>query len=309
VSINYGIKSGTQDAFMIRGEVKDRMIKDDPKCEVLLKKLLRGKDISAWFPDYNDYWLIGIFPSLKIDIDNFPSIKKHLLDYGRERLEQDGKGRKKTGNKWFETQDQISYWENFEKSKLIYPEITKYIPFIYDEKDHFYTNNKCFILTGEKLKYLTCVFNSKLFKYCFVDNFPELQGGSRELRKVFFEKLPIKQITDEQENPFEKIVDYLVALKKENSQEPTDEFMFIYFEQIANALVFELYFKEEFQRRNLEIAKYVVELPNLNEIENPIHQLRKIYVSINQDKHPVKEAIFNMLAIPQIELIMNSVEI
>jgi hypothetical protein len=188
----------------------------------------------------------------------------------------------------------------------MYPNMTKYLPFIYDETDNFYSNDKSYILTGKNLKYLTCFLNSKLFKYCFSDNFPELQGGTRELRKVFFDKIPVKQITDEQEIPFAKMVDYLVALKKESSQETTDQFMFIYFEQIANALVFELYFKAEFESRNLAIAEYLNQMPNLNESENIIHQLRKIYVSINQDKHPIKAAIFNMLAIPQIKLIMNS---
>ncbi len=306
ISINYGIKTGIQDAFMVPEDVKNSLIINDPKCEILLKKLLRGKDISAWYPDYNNYWLIGTFPSLNIDINSYPSIKKHLLDFGREKLEQDGKGRKKTGNKWFETQDQIAYWENFEKPKLIYPEITKYIPFIYDEKDHFYTNNKCFILTGERLKYLTCVLNSKLFKYCFIDNFPELKGGSIELRKVFFEKIPVKKITDKQEIPFSKIVEYLVALKKENSQENTDQFIFIYFEQIANALIFELYFAEEFKKRNLYISKHIIDLPSLDENEKVIHQLRKIYISINNQNNPLKQAIFSMLSIPQIELIMNT---
>lgn len=309
VAINYGVKTGIQDAFMVQKNLKEELIKEDPKCATLIKRLLRGKDISAWYPDYHDYWLIGTFPSMKIDINEYPSIKKHLLNFGREKLEQDGKGRKKTGNKWFETQDQISYWENFERPKLIYPEITKYIPFIYDEADHFYTNNKCFILTGERLKYLTCFFNSKLFKYCFIDNFPELQGGSRELRKIFFEKIPVKQITDEQEIPFAKMVDYLVALKKEKSQESTDQLMFIYFEQIANALVFELYFKEEFEKMNLQIAKFISELPDLVDKEKALHHLRKIYITINQDNHKVKQSIFSMLSIPQIELVMNSVEI
>lgn len=306
ITINYGIKTGTQDAFMVTEEVKNNLINDDPKCEKLLKKLLRGKDISAWYPNYNNYWLIGTFPSLNIDINKYPSIKNHLLEYGREKLEQDGKGRKKTGNKWFETQDQISYWNNFEKPKLIYPEITKYIPFIYDESDHFYTNNKCFILTGEKLKYLTCFLNSKIFKYCFLDNFPELQGGSRELRKVFFEKIPIKKINDKDELPFARLVDYLVALKKEKYIDDTDHLVFIYFEQLVNALVFEYYFKDEFERRNLEIGKHISLLPGLKNDEKPLHQLRKIYVNINQDHHPLKQSLFGMLAIPQIELIMNS---
>jgi adenine-specific DNA-methyltransferase len=307
VTINYGIKTGTQDAFMIREDVKNQLFEEDPKCIVLLKMLLRGKDLSAWYSDYDNYWLIGTFPSLNIDINDYPSIKKHLLDYGKEKLEQDGNGRKKTGNKWFETQDQISYWENFEKPKLIYPEITKYIPFSYDESDHFYTNNKCFILTGERLKYLACVLNSKIFKYCFIDNFPELQGGSRELRKVFFEKIPVKQISDIEEMPFAKMLDYLVAYKKEKSTELTDQYMFTYFEKIANALVFELYFKEQFEKADISVASHFSELPLLDKSEKTIVQLRKIFVLLNKDDNPIKQAVFSMLSIPQINLINNSI--
>jgi hypothetical protein len=187
--------------------------------------------------------------------------------------------------------------------------MTKYMPFIYDEHDHYYSNDKSFILLGKSIKYLTCFFNSKLFKYTFSDNFPELQGGTRELRKVFFDKIPVKQINDEQEIPYAKMVDYLVAFKKEKSIEPSDQFMFIYFEQIANALIFELYFKGEFESRNLSISKHVAQLPDLKENEELIYQLRKIFVSINPDHHPLKQSLFSMLAIPQIELILNSVEI
>ncbi|MBI1307173.1 MAG: hypothetical protein GC181_11275 [Bacteroidetes bacterium] len=309
IQINYGVKTGFNDAFIIPNDVKQKIILDDPNSEKILKKVLRGKDISAWYPDYAGYWLISTFPSITVDIDKYQGIKNHLLSFGKNRLEQDGNGRKKTGNKWFETQDQISYWENFESQKIIYPNMTKYLPFVYDEGDNFYSNDKSFILSGKNLKYLTCFFNSKLFKYCFSDNFPELQGGTRELRKVFFDKIPVKQITDEQEIPFAKMVDYLVALKKENSQESTDQLMFIYFEQLANALVFELYFKDEFQKMNLEIAKFISVLPDLDGKEKALHNLRKIYITINQDNHKVKQSLFSMLSIPQIELIMNSVEI
>ncbi len=306
VVINYGVKTGLNEAFIIPQVTKDYLILQDPKSIEILRPILRGKDISAWYPDYENYWLIATFPSLKINIESYKAVKEFLLNIGRDRLEQDGNGRKKTGNKWFETQDQISYWNNFENPKIIYPNMTKYLPFMYDEGEHFYSNDKSFILSGMSLKYLTCFLNSKLFKYCFSDNFPELQGGTRELRKVFFDKIPIKQINDKQEIPFALILDYLVALKKENSQEPSDQFMSIYFEQIANALVYELYFKEEFEKVGLAVAKYVSELPELDAKEKPLHQLRKIYVMLNQQQHPVRQAIFSMLSIPQIELINNT---
>ena len=66
--------------------------------------------------------------------------------------------------------------------------MTKFIPFYYDEKG-FYQNDKSFMITGNHLAYLTAFLNSSLFKFCFLDNFPELQGGTRELRKIFFDKV------------------------------------------------------------------------------------------------------------------------
>ena len=47
------------------------------------------------------------------------------------------------------------------------------------------------------MEYLTCFFNSSLFKFAFKDYFPELLGDTRELRKVFFDTIPLKLATDE----------------------------------------------------------------------------------------------------------------
>ena len=97
------------------------------------------------------------------------------------------------------------YWEDFSKPKIVYPNMTKYMPFVYDES-RFLTNQKCFIITGGCMAYLTAFFNSSIFKFCFRDSFPELQGGTRELSKIFFDKIPIKKITPEQNEAFRKAV-------------------------------------------------------------------------------------------------------
>ena len=78
----------------------------------------------------------------------------------------------------------------------MYPNMTKYIPFYYDEKG-FYQNDKSFMITGNCVAYLTAFLNSSIFKYCFLNNFPELQGGTRELRKIFFDKIPVLQVSKE----------------------------------------------------------------------------------------------------------------
>ena len=83
--------------------------------------------------------------------------------------------------------------------------MTKYMPFVYDEAN-FLTNQKCFIITGQNMAYLNAFLNSSLFKYCFRDSFPELQGGTRELSKIFFDKIPVKLVSLEQNEIFRKIV-------------------------------------------------------------------------------------------------------
>ena len=119
------------------------------------------------------------------------------------------KSRKKTHNKWFETQDSISYWEDFFKPKIIYPNMTKYMPFAYDNQGYL-TNQKCFIMTGVHLPYLTAFFNSNIFKICYRDCFPELQGGTRELSKIFFENIRIPQI--------DKLIEYDIENMLEDAQ-------------------------------------------------------------------------------------------
>lgn len=87
----------------------------------------------------------------------------------------------------------------------MYPNMTKFLPFHYDEKG-FYQNDKSFMITGERIAFLTAFLNSSLFKKCFIDNFPELQGGTRELRKIFFDKIPVIPINVDIESIFKDLI-------------------------------------------------------------------------------------------------------
>ena len=217
ISINYGIKTGFNDAFIIDGEKRAELIAQDPKSEEIIRPILRGRDIKRYGYEFADLYIITTFPSLKIDIESYPAVKQHLLSFGYDRLKQTGdKGaRKKTNNKWFETQDSISYWEDFNKQKIMYPNMTKFMPFLLDNNG-FFINDKGFIITGNNLSYLIAFFNSNIFKICYRDNFPELQGGTRELRKIFFEQVKIPNIQDIIAEDFNKLVND-VQIEKDNA--------------------------------------------------------------------------------------------
>jgi type I restriction-modification system DNA methylase subunit len=127
VQIYRGILTGYNEAFIIDGKKKDELIAQDPKSAEIIKPILRGRDIKRYKAEFADLWLIATFPALKLNIDDYPAVRDYLKSFGK-RLHQTGeefidengqkaKTRKKTGNKWFETQDQIAYYEEFEKEK------------------------------------------------------------------------------------------------------------------------------------------------------------------------------------------------
>ena len=225
INIYRGILTGYNEAFIIDKAKKEEILTNCKTEEELqrtaeiIRPILRGRDIKRYGYEFADLYIITTFPSLKIDIESYPAVKQHLLSFGYDRLKQTGdKGaRKKTNNKWFETQDSISYWEEFFKHKIVYPNMTKFMPFLLDKKN-FMTNQKCFIMTGEKLAYLTAFFNSNIFKICYRDNFPELQGGTRELSKIFFEQVKIPDIEDIIDIDFDILVDDVQELRDNASK-------------------------------------------------------------------------------------------
>ena len=147
ISINYGIKTGFNDAFIIDGKKRAELIAQDPKSEEIIRPILRGRDIKRYGYEFADLYIITTFPSLKIDIESYPAVKQHLLSFGYDRLKQTGdKGaRKKTNNKWFETQDSISYWEDFYKQKILYQELTQGSCFFLDKEAQYFVSNTLLI--------------------------------------------------------------------------------------------------------------------------------------------------------------------
>ena len=241
IQINYGIKTGCNEAFIVSTEKRNEILancqtEDERKrTEELIRPILRGRDIKRYGYNWAGLYLIATFPSRHYDIEQYPAVRDYLLSFGKERLEQTGKvytvngekvkARKKTNNKWFETQDSISYWEDFSKPKIIYPNMTKYMPFVYDEKA-LLTNQKCFIITGENIAYLTAFLNSSLFKFCFRDSFPELLGGTRELSKIFFDKIPVKKVSPEIEVKFNNLVSELQKRFDDQKTKDIDNMIF-----------------------------------------------------------------------------------
>ena len=185
IQINYGIKTGCNEAFIISTDKREEILancqteEERQRTAELIRPILRGKDIKRYGYEWADLWLIATFPSRHYDIDLYPAVKQYLLAFGIERLEQTGKvhtvngeqikSRKKTNNKWFETQDSISYWEDFSKPKIIWKRIGSILRFSYDNKGCLGLDSTCFA-TGRSIEYLCCVLNSLMGHYLLKDS-------------------------------------------------------------------------------------------------------------------------------------------
>ena len=188
---------------------KSFFIAKSPKNAEIIRPILRGRDIKRYKADFTDLWIITTFPSLHCNIDDYPDIKEHLLSFGYNRLKQTGDdgARKKTNNKWFETQDSINYWDDFSKQKIVWKRVGSIIRFCYDNSGFMTLDSTCFA-TGEHIKYLTAVLNSKIGHYLLQDS-PKTGTGDLLMSVQAIEPLPIPMPDHETESKLNTMFDII----------------------------------------------------------------------------------------------------
>ena len=204
VSIYRGVLTGCNEAFIISGEKRKELIAEDPKSDEIIRPILRGRDIKRYGYEFADLWLIATFPSKHYDIDDYPAVKKWLQSFGK-KLEQTGeeyidsngikqKCRKKTNNKWFETQDSIAYWNDFSKQKIVWSDIATEPTFALIDAG-IYFNNTCYMLCNAP-QYILQILNSPLMGWYFRKISTDLGNGQRYF-KQFVELLPIIKLKED----------------------------------------------------------------------------------------------------------------
>ncbi|MEO7833700.1 MAG: TaqI-like C-terminal specificity domain-containing protein, partial [Ginsengibacter sp.] len=252
----YGIKTGLNEAFVINEETRKLLIAEDKKSEEIIKPFLAGRDVKRYGICNSDKYLI--FTKRGIDIDKYPAIKKYLLQFKTRLMPKpkdfsgsEWKGRKPGSYQWYEMQDAVDYYKEFETDKIIYPNICKQPEFTFDN-NKWYTNQKCFIIAMDD-KYLLGILNSKLDYFLFEKYLPKLRGGFYEPSYVFFKNFPIKNIDENnkseknQHDEIVHLVETMLQLQKEKQQTSLPnklnqlETRIQYTDDKINKLVYELY--------------------------------------------------------------------
>jgi hypothetical protein len=223
VEINRGVLTGFNEAFIIDNQTKLEIIKNDCKSIDIIKPILRGREIEEYHTDWDGGYIIATFPSLNIDISEYPGIENFLSNFSK-KLPQIGdtfindqgeveKTRKKTSNKWFETQDPIAFYEEFNRPKNIWKRIGSQIRFTYSEEPMYSLDSTC-IATGEKIKYLTALLNSKLGKFQLLEKSPKTGMGDLILSVQALDPFCAFYPDEIIENKIDSLVDKIIASKK-----------------------------------------------------------------------------------------------
>ena len=213
-----GVLTGLNEAFVVDQATRNQLIAEHPSSAEVLKPFLRGRDVKRWGVNYQDLWLI--FIRRGNDIDNYPAIKKHLSQY-RKRLEPEPKdwplnepwpGRKAGAYKWYEIQDNIAYWQEFEQPQIVWGNLAQYPKFAFAEAG-FYLSAPATMMVSDS-KYLLGIMNSRITRYWVSQSAAERQGGFLEFKPMYISPIAIPDPPENEE--ISALVSQILTVKRDD---------------------------------------------------------------------------------------------
>lgn len=260
INIYRGILTGYNEAFIIDGKKKEELIAQDPKSAEIIRPLLRGRDIKRYsydfadlyllfipwhFPLHNDSSIVGASLEAEKEFENqYPAIYNHLLQY-KTGLSNRNKAETGIRYEWYALQRWgANYWEDFFRPKIVWKRVGSILRFSYDESKALALDSTCFA-TGQKVKYLVAILNSKFGKY-LMKNSPKTGTGDLLISVQAIEPLIIPIPDEEFLVLIEKTVDKIFfALENQN---PITEF--------ESEINFWIYTMLRFTKQEIEFIEY-----------------------------------------------------
>ncbi|GAB1345621.1 hypothetical protein MASR1M29_22570 [Cloacibacterium normanense] len=269
-----GFLTGFNDAFFIDEKTKNEIISKEPQAEAIIKPLLRGRDIHKYQYDFNNSYVIFIpwhFPlenenisgaSLEAEIafkELYPVVFNHIFEY-KENLSNRNKSETGIRYEWYALQRAAAtYIEEFDKEKIVWLSISDKAAFSLDT-NKMYVTAPAYIMTSDRNKYLLAFLNSKIMEW-YLDKVSSSTGqGTNQWSKIFVEQLPIPIVEDSRKPLLENFVDIINTIK-ELKEKITDiienNHIANFFEELIDAIVFEIYFPEEMQAKGIAVISQI----------------------------------------------------
>mgnify|MGYP003889101021 CR=1 FL=1 len=318
-----GILTGFNEAFVIDRDIRDRLIAEHPSSSEVIKPFLRGRDVKKWTVDYQNLFLIRIESSEKkqhswankpeteaekIFEKTYPAIYEHFKQFRVQLIARSDQG------KYFWELRSCKYWQEFEQPKIIYPDIYEHQSFAID-RSGFYAGNTCYFIPTNEI-WLCGVLNSQIIEWFYSMISNSIRGGYLRAFSDYMKQIPIPNAGEGDRAAIEKLVSYVLYLTEQLKNIPshiatldqsvTDKRMNLYFEQIIDALVMELYLPEELHEYDKYFMRYLLpeNLPSLDTIKgDKMQTLRQIFERLFDKEHPIRHNLFLLNTIPVVRII------
>lgn len=181
LSINRGILTGYNDAFIIDEATKNSLIESDSRSAELIRPILRGKDIKKYSYDFANLWIIDI-PCGFTNINKkgkaeewFSNSYNAIYTYLVKTEEELSKNRSAKSKGLYKRDDQGDYWwelrsckymDDFFEQNIAWQRITRENTFCLTRENTVILDSMAFINGAEeKTNYLLAVLNSSLVKF------------------------------------------------------------------------------------------------------------------------------------------------
>lgn len=286
-----GVKTGFNKGFIINLEDKDLIEEVEISTNKIIKPYLRGKNIKRWQADFDDTFLIQIessenkthtWSNLKSDLaekkfkSTHPAIYDYMSPYRMNLINRSDQGR------FFWEMRSCSYWNKFSSPKIIWPDIALTPQFCWDESGSV-VDMTAFILPNAE-KWMLGILNSNCFFWAFSKNSSQIQNGYYRFKYQYVEQIPIPEATAHQKHVLETLVDEIMISKERPK-----------LERLMNALVYQLFFPEEFKAAGINLFQICTKIGLLNCSDNPDFQ--KILATIHS--FPIVQTIEDIIATPK----------
>ena len=211
IQINYGIKTGFNDAFIISTEKRDEILancqteNERKRTAELIRPILRGRDIKRYGYVDNGLFLINTHNGIRgklprIDINDYPAVKAHLDQYWDKISIRADKGDTPYNLR------NCAYLEDFNKPKIVWGEISDRSKFAYESEGKYVPEATTFLMVGSHLPYLFCVLNSPLSEWFFSKVGTTTGVGTVRWKKYTIQQLLLPRASDIQQDIISELV-------------------------------------------------------------------------------------------------------
>ena len=233
VKINRGITTGCNEAFIIDNATKRSLIAEDSNSQHIIKPNMRGKDVRRYRAQPADEWIIathnGYGDIPVVNIDHYPAVKMYLDGYYNQLESRQDKGKTPYNLR------NCTFYGEFAKEKLFWRRVASQGVFAYISEET-YCVNAVFMVTGDSLKFLCAVLNSKLTTWFMQQMLPTSGTGTFHWEKVHVERLPVPHISPTTEHRFNRSLGRVLEAKHSNPSADT-----LALEAEIDRLVYDLY--------------------------------------------------------------------